>query len=107
MTFSPGISEASTRMICDQSKDGSYLMLRIFPCGIVLRTVAPWSIFGKEMSSIYLALPVTFSTPSMRGGELPTKPMPVTYQYFFRESRSLLISYYPFAGYHHVVDEIA
>jgi len=39
---------------------------------MVLRTVAPNHMWGREMSSMYWARPSTFARPSFRGGEWPT-----------------------------------
>ena len=39
---------------------------------MLLRTVAPYSMPGSEMSSMYRARPVTLSRPSFRGADKPT-----------------------------------
>src|SRR5262245_8695427 len=44
----------------------------IFPRGIWLRIVLPWSIPSKLRSSIYRAAPVSFSNPSLRKTFCPT-----------------------------------
>src|SRR5579864_6757483 len=47
------------------------LILLIFARETLLRTVAPCNMPGKDMSSMYRALPVTLSRPSLRGTGVP------------------------------------
>src|SRR5258708_6860470 len=70
--FSPGMSAAETMVNCDQSMAGSNAMDAMRPRAMVERTVAPYHMPGRVMSSTYCARPVTFARPSLRMGEEPT-----------------------------------
>src|SRR6266404_5619749 len=74
MQFFPGMSLAVAMMYSFQSISGLKEMPLILPRATLLRTVAPYSIPGKRMSSTYRAAPVTLSRPSLRGTEAPTIP---------------------------------
>src|SRR5947209_18641930 len=50
-------------------------MPRMRPRATALRTVAPYNMPGKCMSSTYFALPVIFSRPSLRRTGVPTTCM--------------------------------
>src|SRR4051812_34077197 len=71
MKFSPGMSSAVTMVKRDQSMAGSKRMDLMRPRGMVERTVAPYHMPGRVMSSTYWARPVTLARPSLRGGEVP------------------------------------
>src|SRR6201998_3511783 len=73
MQFFPGISFAQTIVNSSQGIPSPKLIARIRPRAIGLRTVTPYSISGNVRSSIYRALPVTFSGPSFRCTDFPTK----------------------------------
>src|SRR5271168_4216047 len=72
MVFSPGMSAAVTMVNSCQGMEGSKAMEEMRPRGMVLRTVAPNHMLGREISSIYWARPKTLAAPSLRGGEWPT-----------------------------------
>src|SRR5580698_7097994 len=72
MVFSPGMSAAETMVYSCQGMAGSSLMEEMRPRGMVLRTVAPYHMPGRVMSSTYWARPRTLAAPSLRMGELPT-----------------------------------
>src|SRR5215831_15097421 len=72
MQFFPGISLADTTTYSFQATPGPNLICWILPRAIVLRTVAPYNIPGKTMSSTYCARPVALSRPSFRGTDTPT-----------------------------------
>src|SRR5580658_9735211 len=71
MQFFPGMSFAVTTTNSSQLIPGPKLMFLIFPRGMQLRTVAPYSMLGSEISSMYRARPVTLSRPSFRGADTP------------------------------------
>ena len=71
MKFSPGISFAVTMVNFDQSIAGANRMDRMRPRGMEERTVAPYHIPGRVISSTYSARPVTLARPSLRMGEVP------------------------------------
>src|SRR5580658_9629916 len=71
MVFSPGMSAAVTMVNWDQSIAGSNVIEVMRPRAIVERTVAPYHMPGRVMSSTYLALPVTLARPSLRMGDVP------------------------------------
>src|SRR5579863_10636865 len=65
------MSFAVTTTNSSQLIPGPKLIFLILPRGMLLRTVAPYSMFGSEMSSMYRARPVTLSRPSFRGADTP------------------------------------
>src|SRR5580658_4442609 len=71
MQFFPGMSLAVTTTNSSQLIPGPNLIFLIFPRGMRLRTVAPYSMLGSEISSMYRARPVTLSRPSFRGADTP------------------------------------
>src|ERR1017187_2754497 len=72
MQFSPGMSAAVTMVNWDQSTAGEKVMEVMRPRAMVERTVAPYHMPGRVMSSTYWARPVTLARPSLRMGEVPT-----------------------------------
>src|ERR1035441_8144234 len=72
MVFSPGISAAVTMVNWDQSTERSKVMEAMRPRAMVERTVAPYHMPGRVMSSTYRARPVTLARPSLRMGDAPT-----------------------------------
>src|SRR5580704_15993255 len=71
MVFSPGMSAAVTMVNWDQSIAGSKVMEVMRPRAMVERTVAPYHMPGRVMSSTYWARPVTLARPSLRMGDVP------------------------------------
>src|ERR1700678_3389230 len=72
MVFSPGMSVAVTMVNSDQSMVGSNVMEVMGPRAMVERTVAPYHMPGRVMSSTYWARPRTLARPSLRMGDVPT-----------------------------------
>ena len=72
MVFSPGMSAAVTMVNWDQSMRGRKVMEVMRPRAMVERTVAPYHMPGRVMSSTYWARPVTLARPSLRMGDVPT-----------------------------------
>src|SRR5256885_887032 len=70
--FFPGMSFADTITNSSQAIPGPNVIRLILPRGISLRTVAPYNMFGRTISSTYCAWPVTLSRPSFRGTDTPT-----------------------------------
>ena len=70
--FLPGMSFADTTTNSFQAIPGPKVICLILPRGIPLRTVAPYNILGRTISSTYRAWPVTLSRPSFRGTDTPT-----------------------------------
>src|SRR5439155_1258101 len=62
--FFPGMSFADTTTNSSQAIPGPNVICLILPRGISLRTVAPYNMFGRTISSTYCAWPVTLSRPS-------------------------------------------
>src|ERR1700744_3780419 len=69
IVFSPGMSAAVTMVNSFQEMVGSKVIEVMRPRGMVLRTVAPYHMPGRVMSSTYWAQPRTFALPSLRGGD--------------------------------------
>src|SRR3989442_8044305 len=75
MSFrSSRVNTATTPGTCSARRAS---IARIRACGCGDRRTFPWSIPGSTMSPVYLARPVTFSTASTRGTEVPTTRKPV------------------------------
>src|ERR1700681_1982697 len=72
MQFFPGMSFADTITNSSQGMPEAKVIFLIRPRGIWLRTVAPKSMSGRTMSSMYCDFPVTLSRPSLRGTDWPT-----------------------------------
>src|ERR1039458_6754630 len=71
MVFLPGMSAAVTMVNWDQSMAGEKVMEVMRPRAMVERTVAPYHMPGRVMSSTYWARPVTLARPSLRIGDVP------------------------------------
>jgi hypothetical protein len=72
MQFFPGMSFADTSTNSSHAIPGPKLISLIFPRAMLLRTVAPYSMLGTLISSMYRARPLTLSRPSLRGVGVPT-----------------------------------